>query len=141
MGKYDDIIALTHPEPRTHGRMPRSERAAQFSPFAALTGYEDAVEETARYTESCTELTEDAKSILNEKLRMLHDHLPSKPTVRILYFVPDAKKSGGAYVRIQGKLRAIDSHARIIVMEDRTSIQIEQIRELESNIFGTLGFP
>ena len=112
------------------------DRAAQFSPFAALTGYDDAVRETARHTDLCAELTEDMKALLDAKLRVLRERLASEPTVRIVYFVPDGKKHGGAYTVKQGVVRAFEDHTHTLVMTDRTKIPIDRIRELDGAIFG-----
>ncbi len=138
--RYDDIIYLEHPEPRTRKRMPMGDRAAQFSPFAALTGYEDAVKETARHTELDTELSEDAKHRLNEKLRMLAERPETGSVVKITYFIPDDKKSGGAYVCVCGTLKTIDGHTRLVTMTDGTKIPIDRIRDVESELFGAWNF-
>ena len=95
--KYSDIINLPHPESRTHPRMPRSDRAAQFAPFAALTGYDDAVAEAGRLTSSKIELDENELERLDRALAYLTEHQAAHPAVTVTYFVPDDKKSGGAY--------------------------------------------
>ena len=133
--KYDDMIYLPNPTPTCKPRMSLHDRAAQFSPFAALTGYEDAVEETARLTDTRLELSEDMKTILNEKMQMIVDNLDSEPIVTITYFVPDKKKSGGAYVDATGVVKEIDEYERCIVMTDKKKIPIEQIRAIESELF------
>ena len=133
--KYDDMIYLPNPTPTCKPRMSLRDRAAQFSPFAALTGYEDAVEETARLTDTRLELSEDMKTILNEKMQMIVDNLDSEPIVTITYFVPDKKKSGGAYVDATGVVKEIDEYERCIVMTDKKKIPIEQIRAIESELF------
>lgn len=133
--KYDDIIDLPHHVSPSHPKMPTADRAAQFSPFAALTGYEAAVEETARLTEQKTELSEDMKTIINEKIQILIDRLDDKAEVRITYFVPDKKKSGGAYVTSVGIVKTVDSYERRIVMTDKTSIPIDQIWDIDGDIF------
>ena len=133
--KYDDIIDLQRPVSPSRLRMSLSDRAAQFSPFAALTGYEAAVEETARLTEQKTELSEDMKTIINEKIQILIDRLDDKAEVRITYFVPDKKKSGGAYVTSIGIVKTVDSYERRIVMADKTSIPIDQIWDIDGDIF------
>ena len=114
------------------------ERAAQFSPFAALTGYEDAVEETARLTDARLELSEDIKTILNEKMQMIVDNLDADPIVTITYFVPDKKKAGGAYVDVTGIVKEIDEYERCIVMTDKKKIPIEQVRAIEGDLFKRL---
>ena len=133
--KYDDMIYLPNPTPTCKPRMSLHDRAAQFSPFAALTGYEDAVEETARLTDTRLELSEDMKTILNEKMQMIVDNLDSDPVVIITYFVPDKKKSGGAYVDVTGVVKEIDEYERCIVMTDKKKIPIEQIRAIEGELF------
>ena len=133
--KYDDMIYLPNPTPTCKPRMSLHDRAAQFSPFAALTGYEDAVEETARLTDTRLELSEDMKTILNEKMQMIIDNLDSEPIVTITYFVPDKKKSGGAYVDVTGVVKEIDEYERCIVMTDKKKIPIEQIRAIEGELF------
>ena len=99
-GKYDDIINLPHHVSITRPHMPMRDRAAQFMPFRALTGYEDAVRETARLTEERVELTEEERSVLDGKLQKLVDALPGHPAVTLTYFQPDKRKAGGAYVKI-----------------------------------------
>ena len=137
--KYDDIIDLPHHVSPYRPKMSLSDRAAQFSPFAALTGYEAAVEETARLTETKTEISEDMKTLLNEKIQIIIDNLDRYPEVIITHFVPDKKKSGGAYVDVAGIVKAVDTYERRILMADKTSIPIDQIREIEGEIFERLG--
>ena len=117
--RYDDMIYMQNPTPTCKPRMSLYERVAQFSPFAALTGYEDAVEETARLTDARLELSEDMKTILNEKMQMIIDNLDADPIVTITYFVPDKKKAGGAYVDVTGIVKEIDEYERCIVMTDK----------------------
>ena len=136
--KYDDMIYLPNPTPTCKPRISLHDRAAQFSPFAALTGYEDAVEETARLTDTRLELSEDMKTILNEKMQMIVDNLDSEPIVTITYFVPDKKKSGGAYVDATGVVKEIDEYERCIVMTDKKKIPIEQVRAIEGELFKCL---
>ena len=130
-GKYDDIIDLPHHVSQTRQRMSMIDRAAQFSPFAALVGYEDAVEETARLTENKIELTEESKLNISEKLRTVSENTDSDLKVKITYFVPDKKKEGGTYATIVGVIRYIDEYDRTIVMTDKTVIQIDQIWDVE----------
>jgi len=137
--KYDDIIDLPHHVSPSHPKMPTADRAAQFSPFAALTGYEAAVEETARLTEKKTELSEDMKTILNEKIQIIIDSLDNRPEVTLTYFIPDKKKSGGAYLPVTGIVKKVDAYERRIIMADRTSIPIDQIREIDGEIFERFG--
>ena len=135
--RYDDIINLPHPTSANHPRMSLYDRAAQFSPFAALTGHDAAIKETARLTEQKIELSEDTISRLNEKLQIVADHLETEVT--ITYFVPDERKSGGAYVSYTGIVRRIDDYEHTLIMTDKTVIPIEQISEVESELFGEMG--
>ncbi len=135
--RYDDIINLPHPTSANHPRMSLYDRAAQFSPFAALTGHDAAIKETARLTEQKIELSEDTISRLNEKLQIVADHLETEVT--ITYFVPDERKSGGAYVSYTGIVRRIDDYEHTLIMTDKTVIPIEQISEIESELFGEMG--
>ena len=115
MGSYDDIINLPHPSSAKHPRMPMSDRAAQFSPFAALTGHGAAIEETARLTDRRIELTEEEKTVLDEKLRLL---LETGGEGMITYFLPDERKDGGAYVTKLGTIKKIDPlEGRVILTE------------------------
>ena len=105
--RYDDIIGMPHPTSKKHPRMSRLNRAAQFAPFAALTGYGDAITEAARLTGDQAELTEAERLALGEKLAMLRDSLDASPIVTITYFQPDARKAGGEYVTLTGAVRRV----------------------------------
>lgn len=133
-GKYDDIIDLPHHVSPTRQPMGRVERAAQFSPFAALTGYEDAIQETGRITDQRVELGEDKKSILDEKLQLLqsllHEQQQQLPAVEITYFVEDERKSGGSYAKIVGAVKKIDSITHKIILADKTEIPLDDVLEL-----------
>lgn len=137
-GKYADILFLPHPVSKTHPPMDRSVRAAQFSPFAALTGYEAAIQETGRLTDRFIELEEYEKSLLDQSLQQLKLRLQacSKqeqaewPIVVITYFRPDARKEGGSYVQISGAVRRIDEYGRRLVMVDGSEIMLDQVGEL-----------
>ena len=137
-GKYDDMVYMQNPTPSCKPRMSLHDRAAQFSPFAALTGYDDAVEETARLTDARLELSEDMKTILNEKMQMIVDNMDADPIVTITYFVPDKKKEGGAYVDVTGIVKEIDEYERCIVMTDKKKIPIEQVRAIVGDLFKCL---
>ena len=128
MGAYDDIINLPHPSSAKHPRMPMSDRAAQFSPFAALTGHGAAIEETARLTDRRIELTEEEKTVLDEKLRLL---LETGGEGMITYFLPDERKDGGAYVTKLGTIKKIDPLEGRVILTDRTAIPIKDILEIE----------
>lgn len=126
-GPYDDIITLPHPTSRRHPRMPAADRAAQFAPFAALTGYAAAVKETARETEVFTELAEDETAALDRQLRLLEERLRERPWVVLTCFQPDQRKAGGAYVKVQGRVKRLDSTAGTITLEDGREIPINYI--------------
>ena len=106
--QYDDIINMPHHVSQSRPQMPRYNRAAQFAPFAALTGYEDALDETARHTDAKAELCEDDAAELDEKIRLLGARIASEPYCRVTYFVPDRHKSGGKYVTVSGNVRFIE---------------------------------
>ena len=131
MGKYDDIINLPHHVSATHPHMPLSDRAAQFMPFRALTGYEDAVHETARLTDEKVELTEDEKVLLDMRLQELADEITSQPKVALTYFQPDKKKAGGAYVTVTGRLKKIDDYEGALVLTDGERVIIEDIVDIQ----------
>ena len=124
MSGYEDIIHL--PYPRKPQRMSNFDRAAQFSPFAALTGHEEAIAETARLTDTAIELGEDGISMLNEKLRCLE---PGQD-LTVVYFRPDARKSGGAYVRHTGRLKRVEEHRSALVMADGAVIELGRICDI-----------
>ena len=124
---YDDIIHLPHHVSQNHPQMPMLDRAAQFAPFAALTGYEAAVGETARQTAERRELDPQEAEELNRRLAELIARLPERPEVTIEYFVPDERKAGGAYVTVTGRVRHISIAERVLVMEDETVIPMEDV--------------
>ena len=128
-GKYDDIINLPHPTSAKHPRMPMADRAAQFSPFAALAGHGAAIEETARLTDQKVELTEEGKALLDEKLRLL---LETGGEGVFTYFLPDERKDGGAYITTTGKVKKIDPLEGRVILKDGTAIPIEDIWEIEA---------
>jgi hypothetical protein len=136
--QYNDIIDLPHHQSATRPHMTLHDRAAQFSPFAALTGYDDAVKETARLTDNKEELDEYRKEELNERLSMIYDTLDEQPEVSVTYFLPDKKKSGGAYVTVTGSVKKIDEYEHLVIMRDGTKIPIDDIYEISSVIFGAI---
>ena len=138
--KYADIINQSRPISSKHPPMSMLNRAAQFSPFAALTGYDSAVKETARLTDEKIVLDEYAKSMLSDKLQMIAEHIDDLPEIAFTYFVPDKKKSGGAYRSVTGHVKEIDEFARIVKLEDGTKIPIQQIYGIESELFTELGY-
>lgn len=131
MTRYDDIINLPHHVSTTHTPMPVADRAAQFSPFAALTGYEDAIDETARLTQDWIELDENEKERLNEKFQQIREQLPTHPQVIFTYFEPDQKKQGGAYLTIEGRVKKIDEYRGAFILEDGREVLIESIVGVE----------
>ena len=126
-GKYDDIIALPHPEPRTHPRMSLHDRAAQFSPFAALTGHSAAIAETGRLTASRITLDESEMARVDAALQRLRELLPQEPVASITYFVPDERKAGGSYQTITGTARRIDTANGVLLLTDQRAIPIPDI--------------
>ena len=133
MGKYDDIIDLPHPTSKRHPPMTISDRAAQFAPFAALTGYEDAIEEAARLTDEQEELGEDAQRELNDKLRLLMASAEQHPELTVTYFEPDAKKAGGRYVTLTGCLKRIQVVAQMIEFTSGKKVPLASVLDIESN--------
>ena len=131
MGKYDDILSLPHPVSKTHPSMPRAERAAQFSSFAALTGYEEIVAESARLTEARAELDRDALEALDEVLRAVASEIDARPEVELRYFVPDEKKAGGRYETLRGRVKKIDEQASLLLLEDGKKIPLGDIASIE----------
>ena len=126
-GQYDDIIRLLHPDSSKHPRISLYDRAAQFSPFAALTGHSAAIAETGRLTDQRIELDESEIARVDAELQHLQELLPDRPTVSITYFVPDERKSGGSYRTITSEVKRIDAVAGVIQMTDRREIAIEDV--------------
>lgn len=133
--KYDDIISLQHHVSSKRVHMSVLDRAAQFSPFAALTGFDGAIKETARLTDQRIELDEDVKTLLDEKLRIVQEQLSRQQEIEIVFFRPDEMKSGGAYISMIGTVKKIEEYERAVVMEDGTRIPIEEIVEITGEIF------
>lgn len=132
---YDDIINLPHHVSTVRAHMSLHDRAAQFLPFAALTGYEDAIRETGRITQEQITLSESEIEGLNERLHILSEEAGSHPKICVTYFVPDAKKEGGAYETAEGYVKRIDEYRRILIMEDGRQIPMEDMIELDGDIF------
>ena len=128
--KYDDIIHLSRPVSPKRSPMSNYDRAAQFSPFAALVGYDAAIAETARLTDFRIELTDSAKQALNEKLRRITENVRQHPQVSVLWFLPDERKAGGSYVRSKGAVKKVDVYRERLVLEE-VSIPFGSIYELE----------
>ncbi len=132
---YDDILHLPHHVSKTRPQMSMQDRAAQFSPFAALTGFDAAIDETARLTDDPIALEEEAMAALDRKQQYLLDKIHEQPEVTVTYFVPDARKAGGAYVTVTGRVRRIDTHNRILTMTDGTAIPMDAIAALSGDLF------
>ncbi|MBO7336011.1 MAG: hypothetical protein J6U42_03640 [Lachnospiraceae bacterium] len=130
-GKYDDIIDLPHHTSENRQHITMEMRAAQFSPFAALTGLDDELAETARLTSAFHELSEDEKQELDRKLQELRDSLTKLPECSFLYFVPDERKSGGSYERKRGRVKNIDDYSKEIVLESGERLAIEMLSDIE----------
>ena len=133
--RYDDIIHLPHPEPTTRPRMAMENRATQFSPFAALTGYDDATREEARLVDIKQELSEDMKDMLDAKLAIIEQHIKEQPEISVTYFQPDEKKTGGRYKTVSGKVKNLDGVKHAIILADATRIPIDDIRLIEGDLF------
>ena len=136
--KYDEIINFPHHVSKTRPQMPMSDRAAQFSPFAALTGYDSAIKETGRLTDEKIALDDESLTALNVRYQMLTDALEERPEVRITYFKPDERKAGGAYVTTAGAVRKIDDFEQTIIMQDGTRIPMGDVLSLEGELFSAL---
>lgn len=133
---YDDIIHLPHHVSSRHHRMSMTERAAQFSPFAALTGYGDVIRETARITERKPELTDEEKSGLDRRLKMACSSISGeKPEISITYFIPDQKKSGGTCRTVSGRIRKTDTYNHRIIMENGIQIDVDCVLDIEGDIY------
>lgn len=128
--RYDDIIDLPHHVSATRPHMELSDRAAQFSPFAALTGYESAVREAARLTDQRVELDENAREALDKKLAVLEGQLAERPRVTVTYFVPDERKEGGSYVTVSGRVKRIRGDEGTLVFEDGRRVGVGDIVDM-----------
>ena len=128
--KYDEIMGLPHHVSKTRPQMPLSDRAAQFAPFAALTGYDSAIKETGRLTDERIELDEEALTALDRKYQLLMDTLDDAPEVTIIYFQPDERKAGGQYVSATGTVKKVDTFGRRILLQDGTRIPLDSVYDL-----------
>ena len=137
-GPYEDIITLPHHISATRPQMSMIDRAAQFSPFAALTGYDAAIKETGRLTEEKIEMDEEALNNLNMKFQILIDSLGDEPEVTFAYFKPDEHKAGGAYIEVTGTVKKVDDFERQIVLHNGTKIPMDDILNIEGEVFNTL---
>ena len=128
--RYDEIMELPHHVSKTRPQMPMSDRAAQFAPFAALTGYDSAIKETGRLTDERIELDEEALTALDRKYQLLMDTLDDAPEVTIIYFQPDERKAGGQYVSATGTVKKVDTFGRRILLQDGTRIPLDSVYDL-----------
>ncbi len=135
---YEDIIHLPHPTSKKHPRMSTHDRAAQFAPFAALTGYDSSIAEAARLTDRRIELDEHSQEELNEKLNLIQEHLLDQPEITVTYFQHDRKKSGGAYVTYTGVVKKVDAVEQMLVFRNAKKIPIEDILDITSEMFGSV---
>ena len=135
MDDYSDIINHPHHVSKRRPQMPMSERAAQFSPFAALTGYGDVIQEAGRFVGEKTLLDEETLKLLDLKFQMLADHMDEKPVVTFTVFVPDEAKAGGAYTDIVGVIKKVDTFQRMITLDNGMQIPMDNIIHMESEIF------
>ena len=124
---YDDIINLPHHQSRRHAHMALSGRAAQFMPFAALTGYDAAIRETERLTDQRVELDEGGKALVDEQLRLVAEHLEEMPCITVTWFRPDQWKEGGAYITVTGNVKRVDEYRRLLMLTDGQEIPIDEI--------------
>lgn len=130
MTGYDDMVALPHPKSDRRLPMPMRNRAAQFAPFAALTGYDEAVQEAGRCTEGRIELSEDAAEELNRRLCWVRDHMDEAPQITVTWFVPDARKAGGAYRTVTDRAAAWKAHRRVLLLQSGIEISVCDISGL-----------
>ena len=131
---YDDIINLEHHKSKKHPPMSLYARSAQFAPFAALTGYEDAVRETARETTERIDIDDEIKAILDGKIQILLEQIKKRPEVSITYFINDLKKEGGAYITVEGIIKKIDTYNQKIVLVNKTEIPINDIIDITGEL-------
>lgn len=136
---YEDIVDLPHHVSKKHPQPTMADRAARFAPFAAITGYEEMVLEEARVTDDRIEMDESSKAALNEKLNMILEFVDEQPEVSITYFEPDMRKAGGAYITVIGTVKRIDEYEHLVIMTDGKKINIDEIYNLQSELFYSLG--
>lgn len=140
MNNYEDIINLPHHVSKKHPQMSIWSRSAQFAPFAALTGYDDAVKETARLTDKRIEIDEGLKNILNNKLQYILENKLLQPEITFTYFVYDTKKSGGKYIEKTGVVKKIDLNEKYIMLKDKTKISIDEIINITGDILENINY-
>ena len=133
MDKYDDIINLSHYEPKYHPRMSKYKRSAQFAPFAALVGYDEQVQECSRLTDKRLEIDDELKEKINNKLNKINELIKNSPEVEITYFIPDEKKDGGKYITEIGNVKRIDYVNRFIKFTDNKKIILDDLIDIKIN--------
>ena len=133
MSEYDDIINLPHHQSTKHKHMSNYQRAAQFAPFAALTGYDASIDEMARLTDQKLVLSDEQADHLNAQIQRIIENIIDKPQVEITYFVPDNRKSGGEYMTVTGRVRRVDDHNREIVFTDGVTVGIDDVYMIKTN--------
>ena len=138
MKDYSKIINLHHHQSANRKRMSNYDRAAQFAPFAALTGHDEAIKETARLTDDYMEMGEDRLGELSAKIQLLIDKLSEQPEITVVYFIPDVRKSGGSYAEKTGIVRIIDEYERKLVFYDGDKILIDRVADFKGEIFSQL---
>ena len=137
-GKYDEIMGLPHHVSKTRPQMPMSDRAAQFAPFAALTGYDSAIKETGRLTDERIVLDEEALTALDMKYQLLMDAFDDAPEVTITYFQPDERKTGSKYITATGTVKKVDDFERRITMQNGTKILMDDVLNIDGELFSSL---
>ncbi len=138
MKDYSKIIHLPHHQSATRKRMSNYDRAAQFAPFAALTGHDEAIKETARLTDDYMEMGEDRLGELSAKIQLLIDELSEQPEITVVYFIPDERKSGGSYAEKTGTVRLVEEYERKLVFYDGDKIDIDRVVDFKGEIFSVL---
>ena len=136
--KYNEIMGLPHHVSKTRSQMPMSDRAAQFAPFAALTGYDSAIKESGRLTDERIELDEEALAALDMKYQLLMDTFDNAPEVTITYFQPDERKAGGKYITATGTVKKVDDFERRITMQDGSKIPMDDVLNIDGELFSSL---
>lgn len=136
--RYDEIMGLPHHVSKTRPQMPMSDRAAQFAPFAALTGYDSAIKETGRLTNERIELDDESLTALDRKYQLLMDAFDDAPEVTITYFRPDERKAGGKYISATGAVKKVDDFERQITMQDGTRIPMDDVLSIDGELFSSL---
>lgn len=136
--KYDDIINLPHHVSSKRPQMSMIDRAAQFSPFAALTGYDAAIKETGRLTDERIDMDEGSLERLNRKFQLLVERMDEQPEVTFTYFKPDDRKEGGAYVTVTGSVKKVDLYERVLILRNGVNIPMDEVHAIEGEIFSAL---